>query len=1019
MLGFDRFNQFLMYKENLGHDCTQDKSMDDKVKNVVAGYKRADYLLYMMRVGYFCYDKIAEFDVEYLPSKEPIPFADLKNHQFKPYSKSKSWSEEKFDCAWFHMTTKIDKVDGDIVAVIALGGEGCVYKNGEPKQGLTQIVGTSDIFQPYFGKQVVELEHLTYDNSGNFDIYVDAGLNAHTIAILPVGKAYVTKSHLAVRRQDMIDYFYDITTLHHYCNAIKGKEWYQIRADLMRAKMIAGVTFKPENVAKARQHLSKYFDGKNNSDFTISAVGHAHLDLAWLWPMRETVRKSFRTMGNQLTFANRHPEYVFGSSQPQQMEWIKQNNPVMFENLKDAVKRGQVEAQGVMWCEPDINIPSGESLIRQCYYGKDFFKREFDKTLDFLWVPDVFGYSASLPRILLGSGVDKFMTIKLSWNTVTKFPHHSFMWKGLGDGEILVHMPPEGDYNSSSSPIVALNIPKAYREKEVSKVALMPYGVGDGGGGPSEYNIEVLKRQAKCNLKQMPKVKLESAGDFFAKLEKEKSALPHYEGELYLQKHQGTYTSQSRTKRFMRKTEILLHNVEFLSTLAGLTGYEYPKSDLDRIWKSVLLHQFHDILPGSSINRVYQDTHRVFEQHTKDLLALQNLALAHINTDQKSVMNATSFERKGDIKIDDKWYSYNAKPYSSAKLEEFKDKTFVVSEDTIENALVKVRFDKTGQIVELLDKVNNVDSCKDGKALNTMRVYTDKNMIPYGAWDIDIEYYKKPSNLMKLVSSRTYIDGGRAVREQKFEYNKSVLNQKVYIDFARPVVTVDNDINWQEDLKMLRADFEPSVFSDTVTCDIQMGHISRVTTEKTKEEYAQFEICAHKWVDVSDNGYGFALLNDCKYGHRVKNGLISLNLLRSPVYPDKKCDRAEHKFTYALYPHKGNNIDSSLIQYGYQLNNDLVFSNSSFDSVVTSSNSDIIIENIMTTPDGHLAVRLYESKGKKLNSTTLELGFEYESVAESNLLYENAKDIQLGTLTFGDFEIKTLLFTLKTPIKVK
>jgi alpha-mannosidase len=986
--------------------------MNALVETAFALLERPRFLAHLVKARKHIYKTVFSLNAEFCPSREPVDFQNRSSLEFTPVKRGQKWAD-MFGCAWFRFTggEGIAVPDG-AVAIIDVGGEGCVYDENGAVQGLTNVLSVADVFQSVAGKKVVECSRLKRTPQGGFDIWVDAGYNGFLGK--DIGSARFKRADIAEFRKDVLDYAYDFCALHQYaCVSSDEKEVKAIVKDLGKAARLVG-GFSRENVQAARRLLAKYYANDNSNPFEITAVGHAHLDLAWLWPMRETKRKAVRTYTNALVNLEKFPDYIFGSSQPQQFEWMKKNRPEVFKRIAEQIKAGRIEPQGLMWCEPDTNIPCGESLIRQCYFGKRFFREEFGVESDYLWVPDVFGYSASLPRILRGCGADKFMTIKLSWNTVNKFPYHSFVWKGIGDGEVLVHMPPEGDYNSSAFPFCTKRIEREYRERKVSDVALMPFGAGDGGGGPGEFHLNIIDRQSRMSVKDLPRIKFGSAAEFFKKLEAERARLPRWEGELYLEKHQGTYTTQGRMKRDMRRAEVLLHNTEFICTAAALKGFEYPYGELAEIWKTVLLHQFHDILPGSSIKRVYDEAKLTFEALTKKLEAICSSAEKFLATETANVINATSFARKGYIKCGNEWYCYDAQPYASSVLCAADNDLSVKSDAaSIENGLVKVKFNDRGEIVALTDKQSGENAV--ARTFNTMRVYTDKNMVPYGAWDIDINYMNKPSSRMRLVSSQTYTDGVRAVREQVLKYGKSVLKQRIFVYADNPCVYVENEIDWQENLKMLRADFYPARYSDKVACDIQFGHIERSTQTKSKTDWAQFEICAHKWVELNDGEGGFALLNDCKYGHRVKDGLVSLNLLRSPVYPDKTADRGKHSFAYAMYAYKGGTDEGKTDFYAYALNNAVVKSACGIDSLAQTDNAQVVIETICTTKEGRIALRAYEREGKAC-AASFTVGFGFKKAELTNLLFENGKECSLKNVEFSAFEIKTFVLEPETTI---
>lgn len=968
--------------------------------------KNMKYSWFLNKLRQSIYTPIISLEASVCRSKEPIPFSHVKKMRFERIKTGDSWGGF-FDCAWFKFSGNIDFLQTEsLVAIIDVGAEGCIYNEYDAVQGITNVLGTVDLFQSVSGKKVIPLSRISCVNNGKILFYADCGNNGR--AGKSSGQARFKRADICVVRQDILDLYYDILAGYQLLSAVNDNaQKREIKAHINKAISLAHNT-DSESILKARNALSKMFDGKYKQDFTVYAVGHGHLDLAWLWPVRETKRKAIRTFSNAIFESEQCPNYVFNGSQPQQYEFIKEKSPELFEKIKQAVERGNIEPQGGMWVEPDTNLPCGESLIRQCFYGKNFFKQEFQKDVKTLWLPDVFGYTAALPQIIKKCGMDSFMTIKLSWNNINAFPYHTFIWNGLDDSKVLVHMPPEGDYNSNATPYAFEKTYRQYKEKNVSDIALMSFGIGDGGGGPGEYHVNMAKR---CEgLRYIPKVKMSSSEKFFDELKKETSKYPEYKGELYLEKHQGTYTTQSRVKKNNRQCEALLHFAEWICTMAYMRGKAYPHKEFEGIWKEVLLYQFHDILPGSSIHRVYEECNARYEILKSKLNGIIDDSISYLSTDEGgySAINPVDFERNGFIKHNGEWYQYALAPYSSGRLEKAVSPVGIgFSKNVIENESLKVTFDANGQIINIFDK-NHKYNCV-GSSFNAVRIYKDRFVHPYNAWDIDINYTKQKPQDMKLAGSREYRDGNSVVRENRFVYNKSVLKQRVILTENCPYIKVENEVSWHEKHKMLRIDAYPKNFSDKVLCDIQFGNIERSTKTDNKIDYAQFEIPAHKWVDVYDGKYGVAILNDCKYGHRVKDGLISLNCLRSPVYPDKTADRGEHSFTYAIYPHSKKPMESELIKIGYELNNPLRIYKGSLDikPIFNCDNSNIIIETVFVNDKGNIAVRMYETAGKE-TETSVSINIAYESIHETDMLFDNATEMDLTKLHFNPFEIKTL-----------
>lgn len=968
--------------------------------------KNMKYSWFLNKLRQSIYTPIISLEASVCRSKEPIPFSHVKKMRFERIKTGDSWGGF-FDCAWFKFSGNIDFLQTEsLVAIIDVGAEGCIYNEYDAVQGITNVLGTVDLFQSVSGKKVIPLSRISCVNNGKILFYADCGNNGR--AGKSSGQARFKRADICVVRQDILDLYYDILACYQLLSAVNDNaQKREIKAHINKAISLAHNT-DSESILKARNALSKMFDGKYKQDFTVYAVGHGHLDLAWLWPVRETKRKAIRTFSNAIFESEQCPNYVFNGSQPQQYEFIKEKSPELFEKIKQAVERGNIEPQGGMWVEPDTNLPCGESLIRQCFYGKNFFKQEFQKDVKTLWLPDVFGYTAALPQIIKKCGMDSFMTIKLSWNNINAFPYHTFIWNGLDDSKVLVHMPPEGDYNSNATPYAFEKTYRQYKEKNVSDIALMTFGIGDGGGGPGEYHVNMAKR---CEgLRYIPKVKMSSSEKFFDELKKETSKYPEYKGELYLEKHQGTYTTQSRVKKNNRQCEALLHFAEWICTMAYMRGKAYPHKEFEGIWKEVLLYQFHDILPGSSIHRVYEECNARYEILKSKLNGIIDDSISYLSTDEGgySAINPVDFERNGFIKHNGEWYQYALAPYSSGRLEKAVSPVGIgFSKNVIENESLKVTFDAKGKIVNIFDK-NHKYNCV-GSSFNAVRIYKDRFVHPYNAWDIDINYTKQKPQDMKLAGSREYRDGNSVVRENRFVYNKSVLKQRVILTENCPYIMVENEVDWHETHKMLRIDAYPKNFSEKVLCDIQFGNIERSTKTDNKIDYAQFEVPAHKWVDVYDGKYGVAILNDCKYGHRVKDGLISLNCLRSPVYPDKTADRGEHTFTYAIYPHSEKPMESELVKIGYELNNPLKIYKGSLDikPIFNCDNSNIIIETVFVNDKGNIAVRMYDTAGAK-TVARVNTNINFISVKQTDMLFENPNDVDLEAMTFKPFEIKTL-----------
>ncbi len=951
-----------------------------------------------------CYTKVGTLNACYSPSSEPVPFGEKDGLEYQPIKVCAVWSAECYGSAWFRFTGKIpESAKGRRVALlIGDGGEGCIYDAaGQPIKGISDIGAFIDFAQPHIGKRYFELTECA-EGGEDIDYFMDAGNNHKPTDLNKT--AALKQADIVVVNDEIKKVYYDVLALL-FQESVTQNGTAKGKSIGKSVKAAINKVLKERNVAAASEILEREMANGEKLPFTAYTTGHAHLDLAWLWPIRETQRKAVRTFVNQLYNMDKYPDYIFGASQPQQFEWIEKRYPELFEKLKEKIASGQLEVQGGMWVECDTNVPCGESIIRQNLYGKRYWKEKFGKDMRMCWLPDVFGFSGNMPQILKKCGIDYFLTIKLSWNEHNKFPHRTFIWEGIDDSSVIVHMPPDETYNSEGNAWTFDNCLKNYPEKDKLNYFAVLFGVGDGGGGPGEGHIEMVQRAKK--MAGLPTVKNSKAIDFFDRLKQDEDKLVRHKGELYLEKHQGTYTSQAKNKLLNRRIEFALHNTEFLCALAERHGVDYPKEKLDEIWKEVLLYQFHDIIPGSSIARVYTESVARYEKMLEELNELRKTAIrAMAGGEGLSAINATSYAIDRPVMYKDKWYRMNLKPYSAAKLVpwEGKNDSLKAGDNYIESELFKVCFDPYGNITGLTDKKTGKEYCS--RYLNKLNVYRDKRLY-YNAWDISIKYTKHAPAEFKLVSYSTLITDCSVIRENVYRYNRSKIIQKVVLTTGRPFVDFVTTVDWQETHKMLRADFRPSVFSDKVTCDIQMGNLKRSTKDVTKVEKAQFEIAAHKWIDVGDNE-GFGIITDSKYGWRVKEGLISLNLLRSPMFPAPNADKGIHNINYALYPHSGDYNTADIQREAYLYNNRpaIVECDLEIPSVFVSSDTHIVIETVKRAEDGKgIVVRAYEDSGveRTADIVTDIVGTVYET----DLLENPIGGAQLNAVKFKPFEIKT------------
>jgi alpha-mannosidase len=799
----------------------------------------------------------------------------------------------------------------------------------------------------------------------------------------------------------------------------------------------------------------------------IVATGHAHIDVAWLWTLGQTRRKASRTFHTVLRLMEQFPDYHFTQSQPQLYDFVQQDDPALFDGIKRRVAEGRWEPVGGMWLEADCNLSGPEALVRQFLLGVAFFREHFGPHAmsPVLWLPDAFGYPWSLPQLIKQAGLHYFFTIKLGWSQYNRLPYDSFWWQGLDGTRVLTHFsttPARGNsayastYNAEMTPEQVLGTWTNCQQKELHHPLLMAFGYGDGGGGPTREMLENARELA--TFPATPRVQQASVAEFFRRLEAVVDhRLPTWNGELYLELHRGTYTTQSRTKRANRQSEFLLHDAEFLAALASVLDpqYHYPATPLRQAWQLVCLNQFHDIIPGSSIGPVYVESQQQYQDVKQLAEAAREQALNAIASavgGELLIVNPTAFARhdlaflSGDAPT--AWQHPDGVPVSTQPVEggvlidagelvPF-SVTALTAPSTVppavcnrltatptllENEFLRVEFSPCGDVVRIFDKRTGREVLPVGAIANQFQAFEDRPLA-WDAWDVDIFYDDKlwvsdPATLVRVVESgplRATLEMHRRILHSDYVQRISLCHNRARLDF-------ETTIDWRERHILLKVAFPVDVLSPVATYDIQWGNVQRPTHRNTSWDWARFETCAHKWVDLSEGNYGVSLLNDCKYGHDIHNNVMRLSLLRSPTVPDPDADQGEHRFVYSLLPHVGSwGIDT--VREAYALNDRLLVQGGKRQaagerplpgspvSFIACSAANFVIETLKRAEDGHgLIMRGYECQRQR-GPVTLTTGFTLRQAWRTNLLEEGQEPLTVDnnrvTIFVKPYEIVTV-----------
>ncbi|MGL4913619.1 MAG: alpha-mannosidase [Romboutsia sp.] len=806
-----------------------------------------------------------------------------------------------------------------------------------------------------------------------------------------------------------------------------------------------------------------------NSVINVTCIGHTHIDVAWLWRLKHTREKCARSFSTVLRLMERYPEYVFLQTQPQLYEYVKNDYPELYAAIKQKVADGNWEVDGGMWLEADCNIPSGESLVRQILVGSRFIKEEFNKDVDYLWLPDVFGYSWALPQILKKSGINTFMTTKISWNQYNRMPHDTFNWRGIDGSEILTHFitTPEPwsepgswfyTYNGRLTPKSVKGVWDAYTDKNLTNDLLVSYGFGDGGGGVNREMLEYRKRLDK--MPGLPNVKTGKAGEYFKclreKVENTDEYVHTWDGELYLEYHRGTYTSQAYTKMMNRRLELLYRETEWLGAMNSLnTGNwsDYPDTDLTKGWKTILRHQFHDIIPGSSITEVYEDTKVEYKEAEELALnAQENFKPSLIKEDENTwtVINNANWTRCEVVEIETKlegnFYDNKGNKLEAQKQEgkyivevkniegtgfktitlkteviEEANNAFEYSENKIETPYYELKWNEVGQLTSIFDKENKREVLAKGERGNVLQMFEDKPMA-HEAWDIDIYYQEKMREVNDLQNIELIENGNlKAVIRFNYKYMNTTISQDMIVYSNDRRIDFKTNVDWREQKQLLKVAFPVDVRATMATYDVQFGNVKRATHWNTSWEMSKFETVAQQWVDLSQRDYGVSLLNDSKYGHDIKDNVIRLTLLKSATHPDPVQDQGEQNFTYSLLPHVGDFVEADTVKAAYELNQPLrAIEGSVKENVPTKmfnfNDAYVLVDAIKKAEDEDMVVvRFHEYSGSR-QEVKINSDYKIAGWMETNLMEKPMEELREENeinLTINPYEIKTLMIKMK------
>lgn len=1003
----------------------------------------------------------------FITSDELTPDTAVKTGHFRPMPEGTEWGFQ-WEYAWMRSSITIPPEAEHHIIVMNLnpGGESTLFINGE-EYGTKRAEWVS-VPHHMFSDNILTMDAKSGEN---FELMLEAYAGHYfpnskfggiaTGPVMPgafkdpkegLHRARVGKSTFGIWNEAAYQLWLDATALYEIFQNLPDGSLRAAKIGEALKKFTLMVDFEQSGEArvidyqKAREFLRPMMEAHNGSTSpTFYGVGNAHLDVAWLWPIRETVKKTARTFAQQLRLIDMYPGYKFIQSQPHTYKMCKDHYPALYEKIKAAIKKGGWIAEGGMWVEPDTNMSSGESLIRQLLHGKKFYRDEFGVECEMLWLPDTFGYSAALPQILNSFGIKYLVTQKIFWsyNEGEQFPYHYFNWQGLDGSKIVSFLPT--NYTYTTNPKQLMDVWENRVQKDNLDKFLLPFGYGDGGGGPSRDYIEFAVREA--DLEGMPKMKMAHPVEFFKDLEKDGPPENTYVGELYFTCHRGVYTSQAKTKMYNRKAELALREAEMWGAFGTLYGYEYPLTDMDAEWKKVLLNQFHDILPGSSIHRVYEEAETLYKEVLEKSRQETALSCAKISGSGNDliIFNSLSWERMEVVKLP-RQFSSGAKTAEGdlVPISETSDGILALvnvpscgfvslmpcdnaaitnnpvsikqsgGHFILENSLLRAEIDENGEVVSFINKETGFENAAGN--MNRFMLYKDVPRI-FDAWDIDSPYELQLMEHGSCAKVEILVDSPLecSLRITK-SIGNSTITQIIKLSARSPRLDFLTTVDWNELHRLLKVSFPVNVHAEEGHCEIQYGYIKRPTHRSRQYDKDRFEVCNHRYTALCDENHGAAVLNDCKYGVSLNKNEVNLTLLRAPSSPDMGADNGVHNFTYAFTAWSGTFFDSQVARIGYELNTPVTISFGEAKpahSFLSVDAPQIVVDTVKPAEDGSgdVIVRMYDSK-KTNTETVLHFGLPISGVwqcnMEENILHEIPVLCNKSTLKFNSFEVKTL-----------